>query len=455
MIGRMRNRGLRGKWSSKDLKNAVAAIAAGSSHNAASKLFKIPRRTLSRYVDNKQTNKSPMGRKPILNDDQEKGLSRRIVRLAEIGYPLTSKTIRRCVFNYCKENNIENNFSTMSNMVGHCWLQGFLKRNNKIKSRRTQSINPARAQKLNKCIVEDYFETLKRIFIDLDLMDKSERIYNVDDKCFILSFAHQQSVLAKGAKRVHLVAPEHEQNVTVVSCGNANGSAIPPAILFKGKQMKPELADTLPPGTLVLTTPKGSMNIASFCTWIEHLAKYKSAGKCLLIFDGAKLHLDYTIIEVAEKHDIVLLCLPSNTAHELQPMDKLVSRSFEYHWDDQVRQYWTKHKDRAITKLPFGQIFSIVWAKSVTPTNMKAGFLETGVFPFNPDAIPEIAFAPCLVNTEELPEAVPTRNKLASQNSETLNYFMPRDDFTDDSSDEEKIPFIQDSDDDVRIKHKI
>lgn len=378
-----------------------------------------------------------------------RGLSRRIVRLAEIGYPLTSKTIRRCVFNYCKENNIENSFSTMSNMAGHCWLQGFLKRNNKIKRRRTQGINLARVQKLNKYIVDDYFKTLKGIFKDLDLMDRPERIYNVDDKCFLLSLAHQQSVLAKGAKRLHLIAPEHEQNVTVVSCGNASGSAIPAAILFKEKQMKPELVDTLPPGTLVLTTPKGSMNIASFCAWIEHLAKYKSAGKCLLIFDGAKLYLDYTIIEFAEKHDIVLLCLPSNTTHELQPMDKLVSRSFECHWDDQVRQYWATHKDRAIAKLPFGQIFSIVWAKSITPANIKAGFLKTGVFPLNPDAISEVAFAPCLVKAGERPAVVPTRNKIASQNSETLKYFIPRDDFTDDSSDEEKIPFIQDSDDDV------
>lgn len=48
-----------------------------------------------------------------------------------------------------------------------------------------------------------------------------------------------------------------------------------------------------------------------------------------LIFDGAKLHLDVSIVDAAEKHDISLFCLPSNTTHELQPMDKAVFKSYE------------------------------------------------------------------------------------------------------------------------------
>ncbi|KAJ8931988.1 hypothetical protein NQ314_015034 [Rhamnusium bicolor] len=235
-------------------------------------------------------------------------------------------------------------------------------------------MNLTRAEKLNKFIVNDYFEKLKEVLLELDLMNSPERIYNVDEKGCRLSLHHQQSVLArKGAKRVHLVAPEHGENVTIVSCGNAGGNSIPLTMLFKGKRLKLEWTDTLPPGSLVLMTPKGSMNITTFCTSIEHLAKYKPAGKCLLIFDVAKCHLDHMIIEVAERHDIVLFCLPSNTIHELQPLDKSVFRSFEHHWDDQ----------------------------SLTPANIKAGFAATGIFPFNPEAIPEVAFDPSVVTQVE------------------------------------------------------
>ncbi|CAH1974188.1 unnamed protein product [Acanthoscelides obtectus] len=256
-------------------------------------------------------------------------------------------------------------------------------------------MNPARAQKVNRFIVNDHFSKLKEILLELDIMDKPERIFNVDEKGCTLNLHHQPSVLAKrGAKRVHLLAPEHGENVTIVSYGNALGNSIPPAILFKGKRMKPEWKHTLPPGSLVNMTPTGNINVITFCIWIEHLAKYKPPGKCLLIFEGAKCHLDHKIVDVVEKHDIVLYCLPSNTTHELQPMDNAIFRSFEYNWDDKVLRYWTRYKDRNITKQRFGEIFNAVWDKSLTPANIKAGFATTGIFPFNPVAISELAYAP-------------------------------------------------------------
>nr|CAI5869230.1 unnamed protein product [Callosobruchus analis] len=72
----------------------------------------MPRRTLSRYVDNNETRKSAMGRKPVITTDKERELSSRIIRLAEV-----SKTLRRCVYNFCTENGITNKFSTMSKMA--------------------------------------------------------------------------------------------------------------------------------------------------------------------------------------------------------------------------------------------------------------------------------------------------------------------------------------------------
>jgi len=61
----------------------------------------------------------------------------------------------------------------------------------------------------------------------------------MDEKGCQLSLHHQQKVLAKkGSKRVHLVAPEHGENVTIVACGSASGIVIPPMIIFKGQRKK-------------------------------------------------------------------------------------------------------------------------------------------------------------------------------------------------------------------------
>lgn len=396
-----KSKGIRSQWTQQNLRSALKAIENGMSKSAASKQFNISRRTLSRYKNKSINEKQRLGRKTILKPEQEIELVSRIIRLAQVGYPLTKRMLRRCVYNYCEKNRIPHMFSQEKCLAGRYWLKAFLSRHPEISPRRAQNMNPARAQKLNKFIVADYFEKLKAVLVELDLMDKPERIYNVDEKGCRLTLHHQQTVLAaKGSKRVHLVAPEHAENVTVVSCGNAAGGRIPPAILFKGQRLKHEWCDGLPPGTLTLMTKKGSMTVETFNEWLKHLAKYKLPRKCLLIFDGASCHLDTSIVETADAHDITLFCLPSNTTHELQPMDKAVFKSFEYHWDEQVLLYWTRHKDRRITKQRFGEIFSIVWDKSVTPQNICSSFSATGIYPFNPHAIPEVAFAPSNLTEE-------------------------------------------------------
>lgn len=52
-------------------------------------------------------------------------------------------------------------------------------------------MNPARAQKLNKQIVSDYFQKLGDGMINLDMKDKPQNVYNMDDKGYRLTI-HQQ-----------------------------------------------------------------------------------------------------------------------------------------------------------------------------------------------------------------------------------------------------------------------
>ncbi|KAK9728359.1 hypothetical protein QE152_g18098 [Popillia japonica] len=68
---------------------------------------------------------------------------------------------------------------------------------------------------------------------------------------------------------------------------------------------------------------------------------------------------------------------------------------------------------KLLTKMRFGEIFSKVWLKAMTPSNIISGFRApsniisgfraTGIFPFNSDVIPESAFAPSLIpHVEEI-----------------------------------------------------
>lgn len=47
-----------------------------------------------------------------------------------------------------------------------------------------------------------------------------------------------------------------------------------------------------------------------------------------------------------------------------------------------------------MTKQRFGKVFTPAWDRSMTPSNIKSGFKATGLYPYDPHAIPEDAFKP-------------------------------------------------------------
>ena len=329
----------------------------------------------------------------IFKEDRLGGRVR--VTVEEERVTITLPMLGRYVYQFCEKNNIATPFNDQTCTAGRDWIKAFLKRHPDVSERKAQSMNPARAQKLNRFIVNDYFTKMERVQTELQLFDKPDRIFNMDEKGCQLSLHHQQKVLAKkGSKRVHLVAPEHGENVTIVACGSAGGIVIPPMIIYKGQRKKSNLTDELPPGSAMVMAQKGCMNTSVFIRWIEHFAQYKPAGNVLLVYDGAASHLDPSIVDAADCHQIHLFCLPSNTTHELQPMDKSVFRSFETYWDEDVLKFWRLHPDRQVNKERFGKIFTPAWYRAMTPANVINGFKSTGLYPFDKDSIPPEAFAP-------------------------------------------------------------
>ena len=211
------------------------------------------------------------------------------------------------VFEYAEKNNIPHPFNKTKKCAGRVWLKNFLRDHPEISKRKAQNMNPARAQKLNRFIVNDHFSKLEKILGVNNLRASPEKIYNIDEKGVRLTLHHQLTVLArKGCKRVKLIANEHAENLFIVACGNASCNFIPPIILLKGKHYNPSFKHNLSHGSKVEMTEKGSMTQDCFIRWVEKFSKHKVEGKVILIFDGAKCRLSPTICDTAEKHNIIL-----------------------------------------------------------------------------------------------------------------------------------------------------
>lgn len=119
----------------------------------------------------------------------------RIKQLAEVEFHITPKVLRQSVFNFCNKHGVQHQFNKIRGSAVRTWLRGFLQRHPNISKGKVQNFNEARAQKLNRSIVHDYFGKLKIILQILDIMNKSERIFNVDEKNCHVSLRQRDGLL--------------------------------------------------------------------------------------------------------------------------------------------------------------------------------------------------------------------------------------------------------------------
>ncbi|GFR59260.1 jerky protein [Elysia marginata] len=95
-----------------------------------------------------------------------------------------------------------------------------------------------RLRMLNEVTVERYFGDLGRLLDLLGLKDKPSQIWNCDETG--LQFTHNPSrvIAKKGSRTLHARTSNSKENVTVLACINASGSAMPPMCVVKGKTVK-------------------------------------------------------------------------------------------------------------------------------------------------------------------------------------------------------------------------
>uniref|UniRef100_A0A2H1WMP4 SFRICE_026838 n=1 Tax=Spodoptera frugiperda TaxID=7108 RepID=A0A2H1WMP4_SPOFR len=116
---------------------------------------------------------------------------------------------------------------------------------------------------------------------DNDLLDKPERIHNMDESGVQLNNKLGKVVAMKGAKIVNSVTSAKKgETMAVVACCNAIGNFLPP--------VKPKFENGLPLGSKVYMNKKSAyINIDLFYKWLtEHFIALKPQVKVLLILDG-------------------------------------------------------------------------------------------------------------------------------------------------------------------------
>ena len=93
----------------------------------------------------------------------------------------------------------------------------------------------------------------------------------------------------------------------------------------------------------------------------------------------------------AAEEQVIVFCLPPNTTHLLQPLDKGAFGPLKTYWNEECQYYMSKNPGKVLTEYEFMPVFSKSWYRAMTIPNMMAAFRITGVYPFSRDAVVSIA----------------------------------------------------------------
>ena len=161
----------------------------------------------------------------------------------------------------------------------------------------------------------------------LDLPDLSSRMWNADETEFCTAVASQRVLARKGSREVHETAGGSGRDyITILGVGAADGTRLPPYILYKGVNLFLRWTVDGPAGAVCGVSKSGWMESSNFLEWfskmylpaIDHLLQ---TGPVVLFVDGHQSHLSLSLIRLAKEKGVHPYCLPPHSTHVLQPLD--------------------------------------------------------------------------------------------------------------------------------------
>ena len=305
---------------------------------------------------------------------------------------MTRHETRLIVGEYIRATGRENPFT--EDLPGYDWLDGFMKRHKKeltVRQPEQLKVTTVRSS-ANQVIFNAWFELLHTTLIENDLLDKPERIYNVDESGFPLDPKRLKVIAEKGAQNLfRIIGGSGRENITVQGCAKADGLMLPPYVLYAAKNLCGKWTEDGPEGARYNVSEKGWMDSACFHDWFLKMfvPSLPPERPVLLIFDGHASHMNRSTIQEAARENIITLKLPSNSTHALQPLDVGVYGPVKAAWERILVMFARQNLGTPLIKELFPSLLKQLWqTDSMSSENIKAGFKRCGIMPWDPTAIP-------------------------------------------------------------------
>ena len=359
------------------------------------------------------------GAPTILTKEEEKGIVVSLQVLQEMGFGLTKKLVGIVIRDYLNDQpGRPNPFS--SGVPGEDWWQRFLKGwHSKLSIRKPQHLPTHRALSATPEVMDGWFKRVQQLFDEAKLSALSTDelkcyLWNCDETGFCMAMTTKKILAKCGDKNVHeTVGGSGRDYITILGAGCADGTRLPPFVVYKGKNLWSRWMKGGSAGCMYSVSDSGWMEAANFIQWfeklflpaVEHMAKKLPV---VLFFDGHHSHLSLKLIELARTHNVHLFCFPPHCTHVLQPLDVAVFGPVKAAWWKVLKQHQMETCAASIIKEDFPLLLSKLWDSSFKPWHLVSGFYRCGLCPVSREAIPTHKLSTALPHTKPPVEPPPT-----------------------------------------------
>jgi len=246
-------------------------------------------------------------------------------------------------------------------------------------------------------LYEPEFERVKR---------QPHRIYNVDETGIcIVQHKSEKIVTLKGKKEVATIVASAERGklITVIVCMNAAGMYVPPLIIWPRKNMKEELMDGAPPGSIWACHPSGWIQLDIFSMWFDHFIKHTAPtadNPVLLVLDGHTSNTrNILLLEKARENHVSIICLPPHSSHKMQPLDVGFMTPLKTYYASEIetflRNVTQEDRDRrkdVVTAFRIARLFNAAYSRAATMEIAINSYKKTGLYPCNKNIFEDYDF---------------------------------------------------------------
>ncbi|XP_066946101.1 uncharacterized protein [Macrobrachium rosenbergii] len=237
-------------------------------------------------------------------------------------------------------------------------------------------------------VIYGFYDLLKDEMERLEISDRPECIWNLDETGFPLDPSKTKTVGRKGTKTVRVTSGSKRENIS-------DGSALDPLIIFKGKNMQSSWVGTAAlPETQYALSESGWTTRMIFEDFFKgFVEKTNDSRPLLLILDGHLSHTSVETIIVAKSENISIIKLPAHCTDLLQPIDVAYFAPLKSYYDAALQQRVHQTGARVpLQKCGFVNMLCSVWKQGLSTDNVKAGFRATGIYPLNSEKYNKIPF---------------------------------------------------------------